>query len=226
MKISILCVIAFLATSISTVEVPDYSLYSAGEGTPLFAFQPVLKKPLKDDIHRHMDTEQEAADSSGIIDDAQGKGKNNDVYASRIKREANPGEDEGRGRVEVDVNRERGQGTRVDATVSRRVWESQDGRGRVDVHGNYGRTYGGPGGTGGPNYGGRITYSHRFRREANPGDEQDRGHVEVDVNRERGQGTRVDVTATGKVWDTRDGNGRVDVHGNYGRTYGGPGGTG
>ncbi|XP_046383613.1 uncharacterized protein LOC124154126 isoform X2 [Ischnura elegans] len=67
-----------------------------------------------------------------------------------------------RGGVEVGVSRGEGGSRRVEARGEGNVWQSNDGRGRVDVHGHYSRDYGGRYGTQRPNYGGGIRYSHRF----------------------------------------------------------------
>ncbi|XP_071440963.1 uncharacterized protein [Hetaerina americana] len=67
-----------------------------------------------------------------------------------------------RGQVDVSVSRGEGGGRRVEARGEGNVWQSNDGRGRVDVHGHYSRDYGGRYGTGRPEYGGGIRYSHRF----------------------------------------------------------------
>ncbi|XP_046383618.1 uncharacterized protein LOC124154129 [Ischnura elegans] len=67
-----------------------------------------------------------------------------------------------RGGVEVGVSRGEGGSRRVEARGEGNVWQSNDGRGRVDVHGHYSRDYGGRYGTQRPQYGGGIRYSHRF----------------------------------------------------------------
>ncbi|XP_046382259.1 uncharacterized protein LOC124153203 [Ischnura elegans] len=68
-----------------------------------------------------------------------------------------------RGGVEVGVSRGEGGSRRVEARGEGNVWQSNDGRGRVDVHGHYSRDYGGRYGTQRPQYGGGIRYSHRFK---------------------------------------------------------------
>ncbi|KAG8228167.1 hypothetical protein J437_LFUL010543 [Ladona fulva] len=85
MKISILCVIALLATSISTAKVPDDSTYSNGDAIPVIAIQSLLRKPLGEHTYGYGDVEQGDVESSSIIDDSQEKEEDDDVIPSSIK---------------------------------------------------------------------------------------------------------------------------------------------
>ncbi|XP_046383623.1 uncharacterized protein LOC124154134 [Ischnura elegans] len=92
-----------------------------------------------------------------------------DVSSIRSRRSTQPGapspqggQSGDRGGVEVGVSRGDGGSRRVEARGEGNVWQSNDGRGRVDVHGHYSRDYGGRYGTQRPQYGGGIRYSHRF----------------------------------------------------------------
>lgn len=62
----------------------------------------------------------------------------------------------------VDVSKQRRQGTNVNAQVGGTVWQSGNGRSKIEANGNYGRQFGGPGGTSRPNYGGNIKFTHKF----------------------------------------------------------------
>nr|ATU82677.1 venom glycine-rich peptide Pp24a [Pristhesancus plagipennis] len=60
----------------------------------------------------------------------------------------------------VDVNNERGEGTRVDARGRQEVWRSDDGKSRAEVYGHWDRTYGGSNdGQRSHGYGGRFEHS-------------------------------------------------------------------
>ncbi|KAL3276704.1 hypothetical protein HHI36_012074 [Cryptolaemus montrouzieri] len=51
-------------------------------------------------------------------------------------------------------------GTDVGASANANIW--QEGNSRLDVSGNYSRHYGGPGGTGKPNWGVGMSFRHQF----------------------------------------------------------------
>lgn len=53
-------------------------------------------------------------------------------------------------------------GTDLNVEGRGNIWRSNDGNTRFDAVGNYGRHYGGIGGTGKPNYYGGVEFSHRF----------------------------------------------------------------
>ncbi|KAK9507850.1 hypothetical protein O3M35_007624 [Rhynocoris fuscipes] len=64
------------------------------------------------------------------------------------------------GGFSVDVQNERGEGTRVDARARHEVWRSDDGRSRAEVYGHWDRTYGGQNdGQRSHGYGGRFEHS-------------------------------------------------------------------
>ncbi|CAG2053832.1 unnamed protein product [Timema podura] len=92
---------------------------------------------------------------------------------SRVRRQSGGG-------LTVDATRTQGGGTLVSAQGSGTVWRSADsqsqlsaqaqanlwrssnGRSSLDATGSYSRNYGGPYGTGRPNYGGFLNFNHRF----------------------------------------------------------------
>lgn len=67
-----------------------------------------------------------------------------------------------RGGASVNANHARGFGTDLGASANANLWRSQNGRSSVDANANYGRHFGGPFGTGRPNYGVGATFNHRF----------------------------------------------------------------
>lgn len=62
----------------------------------------------------------------------------------------------------IDVEAQRRQGTNVNAQVGGTVWQSDNGRSKLDANANYNRRFGGPGGSSKPNYGAGVNFSHRF----------------------------------------------------------------
>ncbi|XP_045460543.1 attacin-B-like [Harmonia axyridis] len=64
--------------------------------------------------------------------------------------------------INLGASNTRGFGTDFSATGNANLWRSNDGNTRVDAYANYDRHYGGPWGTGRPNYGGGLQFSHRF----------------------------------------------------------------
>lgn len=62
----------------------------------------------------------------------------------------------------VDISRQRPFGTQVSVQAQRALWRSNDGRTSVDANANWSRNYGGAFGTSRPNYGGMVTFRHRF----------------------------------------------------------------
>ncbi|KAK9512685.1 hypothetical protein O3M35_001057 [Rhynocoris fuscipes] len=68
--------------------------------------------------------------------------------------------DDKQGGVSIDVNEERGQGTRVEARGRQEIWRSDDDRARAEVYGHWDRTYGGSNdGQRSYGYGGRFEYN-------------------------------------------------------------------
>lgn len=67
-----------------------------------------------------------------------------------------------RGGASVNANHARGFGTDVGASANANLWRSHNGRSSLDANANYGRHFGGPFGTGRPNYGVGATFNHRF----------------------------------------------------------------
>lgn len=65
------------------------------------------------------------------------------------------------GSLEVNAARDRF-GTDVGARLNNNVWQSRDGRSQLNAEANYNRHFGGPGGTGRPNYGVGLNFNHRF----------------------------------------------------------------
>lgn len=63
-----------------------------------------------------------------------------------------------KGQASIDIQKQRGR-TSVNAEVGR-VWESKNGRNRVEANANYGRDYGRGGSK--PNYGGNVRFEHKF----------------------------------------------------------------
>lgn len=53
-------------------------------------------------------------------------------------------------------------------------------------------------------------------------DPQSKGNVNVDIHRERGVGTVVSGQAERKIYQSPNGNTRVDVNGHWSRVYDGP----
>nr|CAD7587587.1 unnamed protein product [Timema genevievae] len=68
----------------------------------------------------------------------------------------------GRGGVGVDVSRTPGYGTQLSAQAQANLWRSRNGMSSLDATGSYSRNFGGPYGTGRPNYGGFLNFNHRF----------------------------------------------------------------
>ncbi|XP_045460538.1 attacin-B-like [Harmonia axyridis] len=64
--------------------------------------------------------------------------------------------------INLGASNTRGFGTDFSATGNANLWRSNNGNTRLDAYANYGRHYGGPWGTGRPNYGGGLQFSHRF----------------------------------------------------------------
>ncbi|KAK9870778.1 hypothetical protein WA026_009739 [Henosepilachna vigintioctopunctata] len=62
--------------------------------------------------------------------------------------------------LNVGASNTRGFGTDVSATGNANIWRK--GNSRLDATGNYGRHFGGPGGTGRPNWGVGLNFNHRF----------------------------------------------------------------
>jgi hypothetical protein len=62
----------------------------------------------------------------------------------------------------VDISRQRPFGTQVSAQAQGTLWRSNNGRTSVDANANWSRTYGGRFGTSRPNYGGMVTFKHKF----------------------------------------------------------------
>lgn len=67
-----------------------------------------------------------------------------------------------RGGASVNANHARHLGTDVGVTGNANVWRSHDGRSTLDANANYNRHFGGPFGTGRPDYGVGATFRHRF----------------------------------------------------------------
>lgn len=67
-----------------------------------------------------------------------------------------------RGGASVNANHARGFGTDVGASANANLWRGNNGRSSLDANANYGRHFGGPFGTGRPNYGVGATFNHRF----------------------------------------------------------------
>lgn len=67
-----------------------------------------------------------------------------------------------RGGLSAGANHLHRFGTAVNIGGNANVWKSRDGRSSVDVTGGYNRHYGGPGGTGRPNYNVGGQFTHRF----------------------------------------------------------------
>lgn len=62
----------------------------------------------------------------------------------------------------MGVDHTRHQGRNLNAEAQARLWQSQDRRTDITGQANYGRHYGGPSGTGRPNYGAGVVFRHRF----------------------------------------------------------------
>ncbi|XP_046988041.1 diptericin A [Schistocerca americana] len=73
-----------------------------------------------------------------------------------------PADEEDRGGIDVNVHREKGVGTVLDAQGQGNIFRSDDGKTRVDVQGQYERVIRGPARHSKPNFSGGITFSHRF----------------------------------------------------------------
>lgn len=68
-----------------------------------------------------------------------------------------------RGSVNVEVSENRRWGTTdLNAEARGRLWQSDDSRSSLDGNAFYQRQYGGQFGTQRPNYGGGVTFTHRF----------------------------------------------------------------
>lgn len=83
---------------------------------------------------------------------------NGEPYNAVIAEHSRQRRDSGNGQASVDIKQNRGT-TSVNAQVGR-VWESNNGRTRVEANANYGRDYGRGGSK--PNYGGNIGISHKW----------------------------------------------------------------
>lgn len=66
--------------------------------------------------------------------------------------------------VSVNVNHVHRFGTDVGVSGNANIWKSNDRRSSLDANAGYNRHFGGPSGTGRPNYNGNINFSHRFWR--------------------------------------------------------------
>lgn len=64
--------------------------------------------------------------------------------------------------VSGNVNHVHRFGTDVGVSGNTNIWRSPNGRTSVDANAGYNRHFGGPGGTGRPNYNGNINFNHRF----------------------------------------------------------------
>lgn len=64
--------------------------------------------------------------------------------------------------VSGNVNHVHRFGTDVGVSGNANVWKSQNGRSSLDANAGYNRHFGGPGGTGRPNYNGNLNFVHRF----------------------------------------------------------------
>lgn len=64
--------------------------------------------------------------------------------------------------AKVDIQKQKSQGTNVNAQVGGTVWSSGDGRTKVEANGNYNRQFGGPHGSSRPNYGGNVQITHKW----------------------------------------------------------------
>ncbi|KAL3265366.1 hypothetical protein HHI36_009573 [Cryptolaemus montrouzieri] len=62
--------------------------------------------------------------------------------------------------VNLGASNTRGFGTDLSATGNANIW--RNGNSRLDATGSYGRHFGGPGGTGRPNWGVGLNFNHRF----------------------------------------------------------------
>lgn len=67
-----------------------------------------------------------------------------------------------RGGASVNANHARGFGTDLGASANANLWRSRNGMSSLDANANYNRHFGGPFGTGRPNYGAGATFNHRF----------------------------------------------------------------
>lgn len=67
-----------------------------------------------------------------------------------------------RGGASVNANHMRHLGTDVGVTGNANIWRSPDRRTSLDGNASYNRHFGGPFGTGRPNYGVGATFTHRF----------------------------------------------------------------
>ncbi|XP_044748054.1 uncharacterized protein LOC123309153 isoform X6 [Coccinella septempunctata] len=62
--------------------------------------------------------------------------------------------------INLGASNTRGFGTDLSATGTANLWSK--GNSRLDAYANYDRHFGGPWGTGRPNYGGGLQFTHRF----------------------------------------------------------------
>lgn len=67
-----------------------------------------------------------------------------------------------RGGAAINANHAHHFGTDVGVTGNANVWRSNNGRSSLDANANYNRHFGGPFGTGKPNYGGGVMFTHKF----------------------------------------------------------------
>nr|ACC68686.1 prolixicin antimicrobial peptide [Rhodnius prolixus] len=72
-----------------------------------------------------------------------------------------PDDKKNQGSASVDVQNERGEGTKVDARVRQELWRSDDGRTRAQAYGHWDRTYGGRN-HGERSYGGGMRIEHTW----------------------------------------------------------------
>lgn len=67
-----------------------------------------------------------------------------------------------RGGASINANHVHRFGTDVNAQGNVNVWRSQNGMSSLDANANYNRHFGGPFGSGKPNYGAGAMFTHRF----------------------------------------------------------------
>lgn len=67
-----------------------------------------------------------------------------------------------RGGASISADHTRHFGTDVGVSGNANLWRSNNGRSNLDATANYNRHFGGPYGTGAPNYGAGLQFNHRF----------------------------------------------------------------
>ncbi|KAK9512690.1 hypothetical protein O3M35_001062 [Rhynocoris fuscipes] len=65
------------------------------------------------------------------------------------------------GGVSIDVNKERGQGTRVEVQGKQEIWKSDNGKTKAEAYGHWDRTYGGQN-KGDRSHGGGVRLEHSW----------------------------------------------------------------